>query len=133
MLRTTTLIAASGLLLTTLMGCSEPEPSAVTAPATRAAALEQATTSPANAVDRIEQARDLHKTSVELGFAWVATGKHLQAAEKALEAGDEAAALAAAEQAVALARASITQAETEAEAWQGRLPFNQTGNQGSSD
>ena len=86
---------------------------------------------PLNAAELVEQARVLYDRSATLGFAWVATRSQLDAAAAALSAGDETAARTAAQEAIALAKASISQAEREATAWQDRMPFNQPGAQPS--
>ena len=80
-----------------------------------------------SAAEQVAQARALHAQSVELGFAWVATTKQLAAAEAALQNGDIDAAKTAATEAHALASASIAQAHTEAESWQNRMPFMESG------
>ncbi len=68
-------------------------------------------------------AQERYALSVDRGFAWLQTLKHLEAAQSAFEAGDNSAALGAAQTATELAELSIEQAETEAQAWQSRAPF----------
>ena len=87
---------------------------------------------PRNAAELVEHARVLYDRSATLGFAWVATRSQLDAAAAALSAGEEAAARTAAQEAIALAKASISQAEREAVAWQDRMPFNQPSAQPSN-
>lgn len=87
------------------------------------ASSNKPTITAATAAEQLTQARVAFERSVELGFAWVATGKQIRRAELALAAGDVQAASAAAAEALALANASITQAQTESTAWQTRGPF----------
>lgn len=71
----------------------------------------------------LEVAQERYTLSVDRGFAWLQTLKHLEAAHSAFEAGDNSAALSAAQTATELAELSIEQADTEAQAWQSRAPF----------
>ena len=77
-----------------------------------------------SAIEAVQQATAAYQRSAQLGFAWRPAKQSLAAAEAALASGDHAQALEAATLASKLADASIAQAQSEADAWQGRAPFN---------
>ena len=85
----------------------------------------QTATSPAPQVeisDLIAQAEAGLAEATALGHAWTVTQPLIDDASMALQAGDRARARKSAERALATARASIDQANLEAQTWRSRVP-----------
>ncbi len=72
------------------------------------------------AEDLIAQAEVLNKEARAKQYAWVATGRYINAAVKAAQEGRQADAILAAGRAVALATASLEQASDEQRNWKNR-------------
>ncbi|HIG61283.1 MAG TPA: hypothetical protein EYQ22_10410 [Gammaproteobacteria bacterium] len=66
--------------------------------------------------------KSLYNGAKQKDHAWIATSREIAVAEKALEAGDLAAARQAALRAQLTAQASLAQANLESQAWRTRVP-----------
>ncbi len=88
-----------------------------------ALALSSSTFAETELAAQLEAAQASFAEAKAAGHAWRANRLALEAAERALTAGDEAEARARIDEAMQLAEASLAQAATEAETWQTRMPF----------
>jgi outer membrane lipoprotein-sorting protein len=70
----------------------------------------------------LAKAEQIYSKAKEQQHSWTTTAKMIDAARKALETGDENAAMVAAKRALFTAEASLAQAQSQEDAWQARVP-----------
>lgn len=126
------ILIANICILLMMTGCTESETLTRELPGNTGAINKGATNNGATNNDAVEasegaaeillKAKLVYLKAKEKQHAWSITTRMMEAAEKALASGDEKAAVNAATRALFTAEASLAQAESQAIAWQARVP-----------
>jgi len=121
------ILIANICILLMMSGCTESETLTRELPGNTGAINKGATNNGAveareGAAEILLKAELVYLKAKEKQHAWSITTRMMEDAEKALSSGDEKAALNAATRALFTAEASLAQAESQAIAWQARVP-----------
>lgn len=121
------ILIANICILLLMTGCTESETLTRELPGNTRAINRGATNNGAveaseGAAEILLKAKLVYLKAKEKQHAWTITARMMEAAEKALASGDEKAAVNAATRALFTAEASLAQAESQAIAWQARVP-----------